>query len=64
MPLSPDLQALADELDQQFAAEDRQIAQEITRRRRTGEPEPKRDLRGFEGFADGACSAREERIGG
>lgn len=60
MPLTPDLQALAEELDAQFAAEDREIAQEIARRKRTGEPEPRRGLRGFKGFAGSAVQPRDE----
>ena len=60
MPLSPENQRLAEELDAQFAAEDREIAQEVARRKRTGEPEPQRDLRGFQGFASSAASGRDE----
>lgn len=47
MPLSPELQRLAADLDKQFAAEDRDIERDIARRTRQGEPEPTRDLRTY-----------------
>ena len=68
MPLTPDLQALADELDQQFAAGDREIIREAKRervaeeaRRALGLPvkQRRRDLRAYEGFAEGGgCPSR------
>lgn len=59
-PRKPDaaLQADLERLDAQFAAEDREDRRKEAERRRKGLPEPKRDLRTFEGFADGGAAPR------
>lgn len=62
MPLTPELQRLAAKLDKQFAAEHREIIREAKRerdaeqaRRALGLPvkQRRRDLRAYEGFAEG-----------
>lgn len=62
MPLTPELQRLAAKLDKQFAAADREIIREAKRerdaeqaRRALGLPvkQRRRDLRAYEGFAEG-----------
>ncbi len=52
--LQADLEALAEV----FEAEDREDRRAEAQRRRDGLPEPKRDLRTFEGFADGGAAPR------
>lgn len=53
------LQADLERLDAQFEAEDREDRRREAERRRKGLPEPKRDLRTFEGFADGGTASRD-----
>ena len=52
--LRADLEALAEV----FEAEDREDRRVEAQRRRDGLPEPKRDLRTFEGFAEGGAAPR------
>ena len=52
--LQADLEALADV----FEAEDREDCRAEARRRRDGLPEPKRDIRTFDGFANGGAAPR------
>lgn len=52
--LQTDLEALA----KVFEAEERGDRGKEAQRRRDGLPEPKRDLRTFEGFADGGAASR------
>lgn len=52
--LQADLEALA----KVFEAEDREDRRKEAQRRRDGLPQPKRDLRTFEGFADGGSAPR------
>lgn len=52
--LQADLEALAEV----FEAEERKDRHIEAQRRRDGLPEPKRDLRTFEGFADGGAAPR------
>ncbi|MGA4669501.1 hypothetical protein ACPCG0_06830 [Propionibacteriaceae bacterium Y1923] len=67
MPFTPELQRLAADLDRQFAAEDREIIRQAKQEREADETrralglpvkERKRDLRAFEGFADGGVAPR------
>ncbi len=51
MPLSPELQRLAADLDKQFAAEDLDIEREIAERARKGEAEPEREIKTY-GFGN------------
>lgn len=53
--LQADLEALA----KVFEAEDREDRRAEAQRRRDGLPEPSRDLRTFEGFADGVAAPRD-----
>ena len=53
--LQADLEALA----KVFEAEDREDRRKDAQRRRDGLPEPKRDLRTFEGFADAGAAPRD-----
>lgn len=53
--LQADLEALAEV----FEAEDREDRRAEAQRRRDGLPEPRRDLRTFEGFADGVAAPRD-----
>ena len=53
--LQSDLEALAEV----FEAEDREDRRMDAQRRRDGLPEPKRDLRTFDGFADGGVAPRD-----
>ena len=53
--LQADLEALA----KVFEAEDREDRRKEAQRRRDGLPEPRRDLRTFEGFADGGAAPRD-----
>ena len=53
--LQSDLEALAEV----FEAEDREDRRRDAQRRRDGLPEPKRDIRTFEGFADGGAAPRD-----
>lgn len=52
--LQADLKALAEV----FEAEDREDRRKEAQRRRDGLPEPKRDIKTFEGFADGGAAPR------
>ena len=52
--LQADLEALAEV----FEAEDREDCRAEARRRRDGLPEPKRDIRTFDGFANGGAAPR------
>lgn len=52
--LQSELEALAEV----FEAEDREDRRKEAKRRRDGLPEPKRDIRTFEGFADGGATPR------
>ncbi|CAL8970201.1 hypothetical protein TESS_TESS_02099 [Tessaracoccus sp. O5.2] len=52
--LQADLEALA----KVFEAEEREDRRKEAQRRRDGLPEPKRDIRTFPGFADGAAAPR------
>lgn len=53
--LQTDLEALA----KVFEAEEREDRRKEAQRRRDGLPEPKRDLRTFDGFANGGAAPRE-----
>ena len=53
--LQADLEALA----KVFEAEDREDRRRDAQRRRDGLPEPERDLRTFEGFADSGVAPRD-----
>lgn len=53
--LQADLEALA----KVFEAEDREYRRKEAQRRREGLPEPKRDIRTFEGFAGGGAAPRD-----
>ena len=53
-PLQADLEALAEV----FEAEDREDRRAEAQRRREGLPEPKRDIRTFDGFASGGVAPR------
>lgn len=68
MPLTPELQRLAADLDARFAAEDREIIRQAKQEREANEArralglpmkERKRDLRAFEGFARGGVAPRD-----
>lgn len=52
------LQADLERLDAQFEAEDREDRRREAERLRKGLPEPERDIRTFEGFADGGAAPR------
>ena len=52
--LQADLEALAEV----FEAEEREDRRKEAHRRRDGLPEPKRDLRTFDGFTDGGAAPR------
>ena len=52
--LQADLEALAEV----FEAEDREDRRVEAQRRRDGLPEPKRDIRTFDGFASGGAAPR------
>lgn len=52
------LQADLERLDAQFEAEDREERRREAERLRKGLPEPERDIRTFEGFADGGAAPR------
>lgn len=52
--LQSDLEALAEV----FEAEEREDRRKKTQRRRDGLPEPERDIRTFDGFADGGAPPR------
>ena len=52
------LQAELEALAKVFEAEDLEDRRRDSQRRRDGLPEPKRDLRTFEGFADGGAAPR------
>ena len=52
------LQADLESLAKVFEAEDREDRRKEAQRRRDGLPEPKRELRTFEGFADGGAAPR------
>lgn len=53
-----DLQAELEALGKVFEAEDREDRRKEAQRRRDGLPEPERDIRTFEGFADGGAAPR------
>lgn len=53
-----DLQADLEALAKVFEAEDREDRRAEAQRRRDGLPEPKRDIRTFDGFADGGVAPR------
>lgn len=53
--LQADLEALAEV----FEAEEREDRRKEAQCRRDGLPEPKRDIRAFEGFADGGAAPRD-----
>ena len=53
--IQADLEALA----KVFEAEEREDRRKEAQRRRDGLPEPKRDIRAFEGFADGGVAPRD-----
>ena len=53
--LQYDLEALAEV----FEAEDREDRRREAQRRRDGLPEPKRDIRAFDGFANGGVAPRD-----
>ncbi|MCT2296463.1 MULTISPECIES: hypothetical protein [Actinomycetes] len=54
-----DLQADLEALAEVFEAEDREDRRKEAQRRRDGLPEPKRDIRSFDGFANGGAAPRE-----
>ncbi|AQP44980.1 hypothetical protein [Tessaracoccus flavus] len=53
--LQADMEALAEVFD----AEDREDRRKEAQRRRDGLAEPKRDIRTFDGFADGGAAPRD-----
>lgn len=53
------LQAELEALAKVFEAEDREDRRKDSQRRRDGLPEPERDIRAFDGFADGGAAPRE-----
>lgn len=53
--LQTDLEALAEV----FEAEEREDRRREAQRRRDGLPEPERDIRTFDGFADGGVAPRD-----
>ena len=57
--LSPELAAL----EARFTAEDREDVHAERRRRRAGLPEPRRDIRCFDGFASGGFRMRRRLAG-
>ena len=52
------LQAELETLAEVFEAEDREDRRAEAQRRRDGLPEPKRDIRTFDGFANGGVAPR------
>ena len=54
-----DLQTELEGLAEVFEAEDREDRRAEAQRRRDGLPEPKRDIRAFEGFAGGGAAPRD-----
>ena len=52
------LQADLERLNAEFEAEDREDLRAEAERRRKGLPEPERDIRAYEGFADGGAVPR------
>ncbi|WP_338813331.1 hypothetical protein WDY66_06305 [Dermacoccus nishinomiyaensis] len=52
------LQADLERLNDQFEAEDREDRRADAERRRKGLPEPERDIRAYDGFADGGAAPR------
>ncbi|MCX0277509.1 hypothetical protein NLM24_44390 [Nocardia zapadnayensis] len=52
------LQAELEALAEVFEAEDREDRRKEAQRRRDGLPEPKRDIRAFDGFANGGAAPR------
>lgn len=53
------LQAELEALAEVFEAEDREDRRKEAQRRRDGLPEPERDIRAFDGFADGGAAPRD-----
>lgn len=53
-----DLQADLEALAEVFDAEEREDRRKEAQRRRDGLPEPERDIKTFEGFADGGAAPR------
>lgn len=53
-----DLQTELEALAEVFEAEDREDRRKQAQRRRDGLPEPKRDIRAFDGFANGGAAPR------
>lgn len=53
-----DLQTELEALAEVFEAEDREDRRKEAQRRRDGLPEPKRDIRAFDGFANGGAAPR------
>ena len=53
-----DLQTELEALAEVFEAEDREDRRTQAQRRRDGLPEPKRDIRAFDGFANGGAAPR------
>ena len=53
-----DLQADPEALAEVFDAEEREDRRKEAQRRRDGLPEPERDIKTFEGFADGGAAPR------
>ena len=53
------LQADLEALGRVFDAEDREDRRKEAKRRRAGLPEPKRDLRVYDGFANGGAVPRD-----
>lgn len=51
-------QAELEALEEQFEAEEREDRRKEAERRRKGLPEPERDIRAFEGFAEGGAGPR------
>ena len=54
-----DLQTELEALAEVFEAEDREDRRKQAQRRRDGLPEPKRDIRTFDGFANGGAAPRD-----
>lgn len=53
------LQADLEALGEQFEAEEREDRRAEAERRRQGLPEPERDIRAYDGFADGGAAPRK-----
>ncbi|MCT2252625.1 hypothetical protein M3G46_08590 [Corynebacterium sanguinis] len=53
-----DLQTELEALAEVFEAEDREDRRKQAQRRRDGLPQPKRDIRAFDGFANGGAAPR------